>query len=67
MTGIWLLVFGLGFVLVAEGLLLALLPGRTLRALELIRELPAETRRLFGLAALGLGVALIWLAERLAG
>lgn len=57
------LVLALGLVLAVEGLVFALAPGRVEDALRLLSELPAETRRLLGLAALAAGVALIWLAR----
>jgi len=58
----------IGLVLVVEGLVYALAPSRILEeALELLRRLPPQTRRAMGLAAATAGVALIWLAQRLAG
>lgn len=67
MTGGALFALAAGLVLTIEGLVLALAPSRVEDALELLRRLPLETRRLLGLAALGLGVALIWLAQAGAG
>lgn len=60
-----LIVFGLGMVLVVEGLALALAPSRIEDVLDLLRRIPVETRRLIGLAAVALGVAAIWLARAL--
>ena len=58
----------IGLVFVVEGLVYALAPSRILEeALELLRRLPPQTRRAMGLAAATAGVALIWLAQRLAG
>ena len=58
----------IGLVFVVEGLVYALAPSRILEeALELLRRLPPQTRRAMGLAVVAAGVALIWLAQRLAG
>ena len=57
------LIMAVGLVLVIEGLVLALAPSRIEEILELIRALPVETRRNLGIAALALGIALIWLAR----
>ncbi len=53
------LIRALGIVLAVEGLVFALAPRRIEQALALIAALPVETRRLLGLGALALGVALI--------
>lgn len=53
----------LGLVLVVEGLVLALAPGRIEDALRLIASLGREQRRMIGLAALAFGVVLVWLAR----
>jgi len=60
-----LIVFGLGMVLVVEGLVLALAPSRIEDVLELLRRIPVELRRMIGLGAVALGVAAIWLARAL--
>lgn len=57
---------GIGLVLTVEGLALALAPSRIQAALDILRALSAEQRRALGLAALGVGVLLIWLARWLA-
>jgi len=57
------LILAIGLVLVVEGLVFALAPSRLEDVLELLRTIPPETRRLIGLAALALGVVLIWLAK----
>ena len=67
MSGAALLLLGIGFVLALEGLVLALAPARIDRLIEMLRGLNLQTRRSLGLAALAAGVALIWLAERMAG
>lgn len=56
----------LGLVLAVEGLAMALAPSRMEEALRMLAEMPPEKRRFLGLAALALGVLLIWLS-RLAG
>lgn len=65
MEGFALLLLGIGLVLSLEGLVLALAPSRIDELLELIRQMPVETRRNLGLGAVALGVALIWLATGL--
>lgn len=57
--------FALGLVLVVEGLVFALAPSRIDEALELLRRLPPEARRLLGLGAMATGVLLIWIARLL--
>lgn len=53
----------LGLVLVVEGLVLALAPGRIEDALRLMASLGLDQRRIIGLAALALGMVLVWLAR----
>ncbi len=67
MEGLALLLLAVGLVLSLEGLVLALAPSRIDELLDLIRRMPVETRRNLGLAALALGLALIWLATGLRG
>ncbi|MBY6066909.1 DUF2065 domain-containing protein [Leisingera aquaemixtae] len=55
----------LGLVLIAEGLVYALAPSLVERLLEMLRVLSEEQRRNAGLAALALGLILVWLAFRL--
>jgi hypothetical protein len=57
--------YALGLVLVAEGLVWALAPGLIDQMLAALRAMSVEQRRLAGLAALALGVALVWLAKAL--
>jgi len=56
------LLLALGLVLAVEGLVFALMPGRIEDALKLLAGMNADRRRLMGLAALALGVGLIWLS-----
>ena len=59
---LWLLT-GIGMVLVIEGLVFALAPSRLEELVKLIAEIPTDTRRTIGLAAIAIGVALVWLAR----
>jgi uncharacterized protein YjeT (DUF2065 family) len=61
------IVLGLGLVLVVEGLVFALAPSRLDEMLDLIRQIPPDSRRVIGLGAVALGTALVWLAQSLAG
>jgi len=53
----------IGFVLVFEGLVLALAPSRLEDMLRIISDIPVETRRALGLGAVATGVVLLWLAR----
>ena len=57
-----LILIGLGLVLVFEGLVFALAPSRLEDLIKLIADTPIETRRMFGLVAIALGVVLVWLS-----
>lgn len=57
--------FALGLVLVVEGLAWALAPSSIEAMLEAMRRMGLDQRRLIGLAAIALGVALIWAAKAL--
>lgn len=61
------LLLALGLVLVVEGLAFALAPSRMEDLVRLIAEMPQDQRRLAGLTALALGVALVALSRSLAG
>ncbi len=52
----------IGLVLAVEGLVLALAPRHMEAALRLILTLGEDRRRMIGLAALALGVGLVWLS-----
>ena len=58
-------ILALGLVLAVEGLVLALAPRRIEDALRLIASLGLDQRRVIGLVALALGVALVWLGSPL--
>lgn len=57
------LLFALGMVAVFEGLVLALAPRHLRRAIEMIEMLGRERSRMLGLAVVGVGVALVWIAR----
>ena len=61
------LLMAAGFVLVFEGLLFALIPKRLDDLAARLSQMPVDTRRLFGLAALAIGVLLLWLARGIGG
>lgn len=63
MIGVALLAIGL--VLIIEGLVYALAPSLVERMLEVLRALPETQRRNLGLAAIALGLILVWLAKSL--
>lgn len=54
--------WGLGLVLVIEGLVYALAPGLVERFMAALQSLPLDQRRLIGLLSLATGVALLWAA-----
>lgn len=62
-----LVLLALGLVLVVEGLALALAPLRMEQVLRLIASLSPDQRRTIGLAAVAVGVVLVWLARQTAG
>jgi uncharacterized protein YjeT (DUF2065 family) len=55
----------LGLVLCVEGLVFALAPQRLEDVLEALRQMSPDLRRVIGLGALALGVALVWAAKSL--
>jgi len=63
MIGVALLAIGL--VLVIEGLVYALAPSLVDQLLVALRSMPENQRRTLGLAAMALGLALVWLAKQL--
>jgi uncharacterized protein YjeT (DUF2065 family) len=56
-----------GLVLVVEGLLWALAPTLVEDLLAALRTLSIQERRLAGLAALALGLAMVWAARIVGG
>ncbi len=59
------IILAIGLVLCVEGLVFALAPLRMEQILEALREITPEQRRLIGLVALALGVAMVWFAKSL--
>jgi uncharacterized protein len=59
------LALALAFVLIVEGLVLALAPSRVEQALALLASLDVSARRLLGLLALVMGVSVLALARAL--
>ncbi|WP_037294950.1 DUF2065 domain-containing protein [Roseobacter sp. AzwK-3b] len=59
------LLLALGLVLIVEGLVYALAPSLLERMLLALTTLSEEQRRLMGLIALALGVAMVWAAKTL--
>ena len=55
----------IGLVLIVEGLVYALAPSLIEDLLDRLRTLPLEAGRMMGLAALAVGVLLVWLAKTL--
>ncbi|OUS06830.1 hypothetical protein A9Q96_08685 [Rhodobacterales bacterium 52_120_T64] len=54
------ILFGLGFVAIVEGLVLALAPSRLMKVLEMLREIGPERTRTLGLVLVSGGVLLVW-------
>jgi uncharacterized protein YjeT (DUF2065 family) len=61
----WVLL-GLGLVLIAEGLALALAPSRIEQVLTFLASQPPERLRLIGLLAVTMGLLLLWAYRQLA-
>lgn len=59
------IVLALGLVLVVEGLAIALAPLRLEEALAMMARLTRDQRRILGLGALAVGVALVWVARQI--
>ena len=57
------LLLGLGLVAILEGVALALAPSHLREVLEAVERMDPERRRLLGLLAMTVGVALVWLAR----
>ena len=56
-----LALLAIGLLLIVEGLVYALAPSLVERMLIVLREMPLDQRRLVGLAAIAIGVALCWI------
>ena len=59
------LLVALGLVFVIEGLLYALVPGHLKTVMKAVENVPDETLRIGGLAALGFGVFIVWVVQSL--
>ena len=59
------LFLALGLVLIAEGLVYALAPSIVEQLLVALSALPKDSRRMLGLAALAIGVVMVWAAKGL--
>lgn len=57
----------IGLVFVIEGLLYAVAPGRLRDLAEMASRFSEDTLRNFGLAAIGFGVLIVWLARSFLG
>lgn len=55
------LVVAIGLVLVIEGLIYALFPGSMRKMVEELSKMPDSSLRTFGMAALCIGVFVVWL------
>ncbi|MGI9412091.1 MAG: DUF2065 domain-containing protein [Hyphomicrobiales bacterium] len=53
----------LGLVLVIEGTLYAAFPAGLKRMMTMVQDVPDQSLRSGGLAAVGLGVAVVWLVR----
>ena len=62
-----LILWGIGLVLIVEGLAFALAPLRMEDLLRALARIGRDHRRMIGLAAMSVGGVLIWLAGALAG
>ena len=57
------IIFGLGFVALMEGLLLALAPQRLESVLEILKQMTLDNRRIIGVVSAIFGAIFIWLAN----
>ncbi|KMK67982.1 DUF2065 domain-containing protein [Puniceibacterium sp. IMCC21224] len=57
------LLYGIGLVLVIEGLVYALAPSLVEQLLEALRMMPHDMRRVIGLGALAFGLVFVWVAK----
>ncbi|MCR9069118.1 MAG: DUF2065 domain-containing protein [Rhodobacteraceae bacterium] len=65
--GLTTFLLGIGMVLVFEGLVFALAPSRLEDLLRVLQQIPVETRRIIGLAAVAIGAVLVSWAVSLSG
>ena len=62
-----LILWGIGLVLIVEGLALALAPLRMEDLLRVLSRIGQDHRRMIGLAAMAVGGVLVWLSRSLPG
>lgn len=67
MSLFFMIILGLGLVLLIEGLVFILVPNRLDELLRALAEVPLETRRLIGFAAFTIGALLVSWAVSLGG
>lgn len=60
-------VTAIGLVLVIEGLIYAVAPGRLKTLAEFASRVPEETLRNAGIVAVAVGVAVVWIARSVLG
>ncbi|WP_108818196.1 DUF2065 domain-containing protein [Pseudovibrio sp. Alg231-02] len=60
-------IVALGLVLVVEGVVYALAPSHLKEFMRKAQEIPDQSLRLGGVAAMGLGVLIVWLVRSLSG
>ena len=65
--GLTTFLLGIGMVLVFEGLVFALAPSRLEDLLRVLQQIPVETWRIIGLAAVAIGAVLVSWAVSLSG
>ncbi|MEM9524300.1 MAG: DUF2065 domain-containing protein [Pseudomonadota bacterium] len=58
-------VMAFGLAVVFEGLVFALAPSRLDDVVRFLETLPVETRRILGLLAITMGVAIVWIGTGL--
>jgi len=55
----------IGLVFVIEGLFYVIAPNRLKTMIAMMEDIPPETLRNLGVLAVGIGVAIVWLAKSL--
>jgi uncharacterized protein YjeT (DUF2065 family) len=61
------ILLAIGLVCIVEGLVFALAPSRLEDLLRVLQQIPVETRRIIGLAAVAIGAVLVSWAVSLSG
>ncbi|SDR36138.1 DUF2065 domain-containing protein [Pseudovibrio sp. Tun.PSC04-5.I4] len=60
-------VVALGLVLVVEGVVYALAPGHLKEFMRKAQDIPEQSLRIGGVAAIALGVLIVWLVRSISG